>query len=110
MNDFDSRCFRRRAFAVIEIGYGQRLSFGAIHEALAEGYRDAMGGGTVDLPVDHIGVDHDAVVSDDEITQHLDVAGGLIDFDDSSVGAGRKRKLRPHQAISPGDDIRSGMW
>src|SRR5215475_7341377 len=109
MNDFDSRCFRCRALAVIEISYGQRLSFGAVHKSLAKGYRDAMGGRAVDLPIDHIGVDHDAVVPDDEITQHFDFAGGLIDFDDRSMSAGRKRKLRSHQAISVGDDIWLGM-
>ena len=88
MNDFDPRGFRRRALAVIEIGYGQRLSFRVVHEAFAEGDGDTMGGGAVDLPVDDIRVDHGAVVADDEIAQHFDFARGFVDFDDGGVGAG----------------------
>ena len=109
MNHFDSRRLRGRAFAVIEIGDRQRLSFGAVHEAFTERHGDAVGGGTVNLAVDHIGIDHNAVVADDEIANHVDRAGVLVDFDDGGVSPGRKRELRPHHAIGAGHDVRLGV-
>ena len=88
MNDFDPRGFRCRAFAVIEIGNRQGLSFGAVYKSFAESDGDTMGGGPIDLPVDHVRIDHGAVVANDQIAQHFDFACGFIDFDDSGVGAG----------------------
>ena len=109
MNDFHPRGFRGGALAVIEIGYGQRLTLGVVHKAFAESDGDTMGGGAVDLPVDHIRVDHGAIVANDKIAQHFDFARGFVHFDDGGVGAGRECKLRPHQAIGVGDDIGLGM-
>ena len=109
MDHFDPRRLRRRAFAVIEIGDRQRLSLGAVHEAFAERDGDAMGGGAVNLAVDDVGIDHGAVVADDQVANHVDRAGVLIHFDDGGVGARRKCKLRAHHAVGAGNDIRFGM-
>ena len=68
-----------------------------------------MCGRTENLPGHDVGVNDSAIVADDQVTQHLDFARGLIHFDDRGVGACGKRELRANQAIGPWDDVRLGM-
>ena len=96
MNDFDLRSFRRGAFTVIQIGYGKRLAFRAVNKTFPQRNGDAMRRRAVDLAIDHVGVDHRAVIANDEIAQDFDFTRCFIDFYDRRVSARRKSKLRAH--------------
>ena len=68
-----------------------------------------MRSGSINLTVDYIRVDDGSVVTDDEIAQHFDFSGGLVDLDHSRVSAGGKRELRAHEAFRVRNDVGLGM-